>query len=132
MRRQCHVTQKAPPKSLHGIAITLEKCFGLMISLSPHFQVSQQIPVHIRGIKTGRLQRQLGEYPNNGLQASMMTKLHEMPTVSQTMPDVFHVVFRSLGSTVSSTASLFQFGIQTQPMRRISLHLGQRCTPQIP
>ena len=85
MRRQCHVTQKAPPKSLHGIAITLEKCFGLMISLSPHFQVSQQIPVHIRGIKTGRLQRQLGEYPNNGLQASMMAKLHEMSMVSQTL-----------------------------------------------
>lgn len=107
---QTHVTWKAPPKSLHGIAITLGKYFGLMISFPPTFS-NITANVQIQGIQTGRLQQQLDKYHNNEckhrwwqscMKGWWFLKLCYVP------PNAggFWCFFPSLGSTVASTAQL--------------------------
>lgn len=44
------------------------------------------------------------------------------------MLEVFDVFFHPWVQLLHQLPSLAKFGIQTQPMRRIALHLGQRCT----
>lgn len=129
---QTHVTWKAPPKSLHGIAITLGKYFGLMISFPPTFS-NITANVQIQGIQTGRLQQQLGKYHNNEckhrwwqscMKGWWFLKLCYVPPNAGGFWCFFHPWVQLL----HQLPSLAKFGIQTQPMRRIALHLGQRCT----
>ena len=47
---------------------------------------------------------------------------------SHQMLEVFDVFFHPWVQLLHQLPSLAKFGIQTQPMRRIALHLGQRCT----